>query len=67
MKNQRKTITEMLKEQNQNEKTYAEDIVLDILTLIRDIYIAKFTLIDNRLTIELNNGQQFVVSVEEKW
>lgn len=66
MKNQRKTITEMLKEQNQNEKTYAEDIVLDILTLIRDIYIAKFTLIDNRLTIELNNGQQFVVSVEEK-
>ena len=41
MKNQRKTITEMLKEQNQNEKTYAEDIVLDILTLVRDIYIAK--------------------------
>ncbi len=66
MKNQRKTITEMLKEQNQNEKTYAEDIVLDILTLIRDIYIAKFTLVDNQLTIELNNGQQFVVSVEEK-
>lgn len=66
MKNQRKTITEMLKEQNQNEKTYAEDIVLDILTLVRDIYIAKFTLIDNQLTIELNNGQQFVVSVEEK-
>lgn len=56
----------MLKEQNQNEKTYAEDIVLDILTLIRDIYIAKFTLVDNQLTIELNNGQQFVVTVEEK-
>lgn len=53
-------------ELNNDLKTNAEDIIFEILSILRDYYFASFTLNENRLFVKVKNGQEFVITVDEK-
>ena len=53
------------KELDLRTMTSAEDILFDLKRLIQDFYIATFTLEADALKILFDNGQSFLIKVEE--
>ena len=65
-KNLRGTCMKMFKEQNQpHYNCKANDIVIDLKTIMPDFYFAQFLECGNKLKIQIDNGQKFMIKVKE--
>ena len=65
-KNLRGTCMKMFKEQNQpHYNCKANDIVIDLKTIMPDFYFAQFLECGNKLKIQFDSGQKFMIKVKE--
>ena len=59
------TEKESAEEANLDYEVEIESLLLDLKVLLRDYYAATFTADGDALKIQFNNGQTFILSVEE--
>lgn len=59
------TKTEAAKE-NFNFKVEAEELLLDLKVLLKEYYAATFTADEKSLNLCFNNGQKFILTINEQ-
>lgn len=59
------TETESAQQAGFNYKVETEELLLDLKVLLREYYAATFTVEENALKLQFNNGQTFILNIKE--